>query len=167
MAAAKYHHYKGLGFEKPVPFAASQRFSQQGAAFIFLDASGHATKALNATAGLAGWFTEVGFSIAGENSRVAEDSNGVLEYTTSSTAGTEYRALIATPADIFKVPTSAAYAAARLGETADITGVSDNTSGNIQKVALGTTTTDVLRVIGGTVGVAEAYVAIHTFQADT
>jgi hypothetical protein len=165
MAAAKYHHHKGPGYVSQVPFAASQRFAATGAAFIHLDASGHATKSLNATAGLAGWFSSVGFSL--DHPECALDSNGIAEYTTSSTAGTEYGAMIASSSDVFLVPTSAAYAAARLGETCDITGVANNNSGNVQQAILGTTATDVLRVIGGTVGVSEAYVSIYTFQADT
>lgn len=165
--AAKYHHFSGPGFQMPggVPFAASQRFSANGAAFIYMDASGHATKALNATAGLWGWFTGVGFSL--DDPRVAEDSAGIAEFTSSSTAGTKYRALCAFEGDVFFVPTSAAFAAARVGETCDITGVADNSSGNIQKAILGTTTTDVLRVVGGVVGDSEAYVSINTFQLDT
>lgn len=167
MAAAKYQHFKGPGFCPPggIPFAASQRFSANGAAFIYADTSGHATKALNDTTGLVGWFTGVGFSL--DDDRVALDANGIAEFTSSATAGTKYKAMVASAADVFLVPTSAAYAAARFGELCDITGVADNSSGNVQKAVLGTNSTDVLRVLGGTVGVSEAYVSINTFQLDT
>ena len=166
MAAAKYHHHKGPGFEMPggVPFTASQIFSANGAAFIFQDSSGDSSLALNATAGLTGWFTGVGFSL--DHPKVALDSNGIAEFTTSSTV-TEYKAMMAGPGDVFLVPTSAAFAKARRGETCDITGVASNATGNIQKAVLGTTTTDVLRVIGGIVGVSEVVVSINTFQLDT
>jgi hypothetical protein len=166
MATARYQHFKGQGFEHPegVPFAASQYFHSQGAAFIYQDTSGHCAGALNATAGLTGWYTGVGFSPSAPGFLAPSTGDEVL---TSSTAGTKYKAMMASYADVFFVPTTAAYAAARLGETCDISGAASNATGAKQQAILGTTSTDVLRVLGGVVGDSEAYVSINTFQLDT
>lgn len=167
-ARAKFGHYAGPGLEVPggVPFAASQYFNAGGAAFIYLDSNGYATGALDASAGLAGWFTGVGFSP--DAPEVSKDSNGYYQFLTSSTAATKYRAMIATPGDIFLCPASGAYAIARLGELADITGAASNASAARQQVNLGTNATDVLRVLGYQNTTDSAvYVQIYTWQADT
>ena len=167
-ARAKFGHFQGSGLEVPggVPHAASQYYNSAGCAFFFLDSSGYATGALDASAGLAGWFTGVGFSP--DSPDVTIDANGLAQFLTSSTAATKYRSMMATPGDIFFCPSSAAYALARLGELADLTGSASNASASRQRVILGTNATDVVRVLGNeNIVDSTVYVQIYTWQADT
>ena len=164
-ARAKFGHFSGPGLEVPggVLHTTGQYYNASGAAFVFLDANGAVSAALDATAGLAGWFTGVGFSP--DAPEVSLDANNLYQFVT---AARKYRTLIATPGDIFFCPSSAAFAQARLGELADITGAASNASAAAQKVNLGTTSTDVLRVMGNENTVdSTVYVQIYTWQADT
>jgi len=121
-----------------MPFAASQPFHRLGAAFVTLaSATGRVTAGVAADTYLFGWWEVPGFSPAAPE--VASDV-----FTTSSTAGTKYDNVIAgNPLMTFHVPTDEALAAANMGDACDLVVTSSK-----QMADIGTSTTDLLRIVG-------------------
>jgi len=109
-----------------------------------------------------GWWNVPGFSPG------ATEVTGDL-FVTSGTAGTRYPGVIpGDPGLVFRMPTDEALTATHVGQNADIV-----VTTNQQFADLGTTTTDVLRVVGSQrlidEGLSEALVQIDAaaLQSDT
>lgn len=138
-----------------MPFAASQVFHRLGAAFVVLGASdGRVAAAAAADTYLFGWWEVPGFSPGAPE--VVGD-----KFTSSATAGTKYDNVLAgNPLMTYKVPTDATLTAAMFGDACDLVVTSDK-----QMADVGTSVTDVLRIVGELKyveeGLSEALVQIN------
>ena len=145
------------------PVAASQKFYRKGGHFVYLDASGHITLALTATATLFGYVPNVP---AGQGAEAA----GSAYWQSSATAGADKLLVIRDLTAEYFVPASTTATAAMCGDACDIIGVND---GTVQTADVDTSTTDVLliRRTGTSVGGAATDVVVSInpakVQADT
>ncbi len=126
-----------------LPYAASQRFREDGNAFVHV-ASGNLNLTLTATTYVAGWAL-LGFAV---NAPEVSGSYGSREFTTSATAATEYLTKVLCGCDlIWTFGDDSFVSATHRGNACDLIGVNDGTQ---QKTDIGTSTTDILRIIDGT-----------------
>lgn len=133
-------------------FKASQIIHERGAAFCLVDGSGDMEIAAAASTELFG-YALVGFS---NNDPHVTGNPGSKLFTTTSTAGAiKYSYMVGDPSTIYFVPSDAAYAATDKGIDCDIVVTS-----NKQMADIGTSSTNVLRVVGGKVGDSEVRVSI-------
>lgn len=160
----KYGCIKGNISSKQYPVAASQYFHRNGGAFVYLDASGHVTLALTATA------TLFGYAIAPQSPNAVSAGSSSDYWKSSATAGADYVSVITDLNAEFLVPADATAAASDAGNACDLIGVND---GTVQQADIGTSSTDVLRIVGpGTaVGGASTDVVVRfnpaKMQSDT
>lgn len=162
MARLKYGaEFEGGPLPRSQPFAASQIFHEKGGALVYADGSGYMTGALTATATLFGWAL-LGFGYAAPGITGAA---GARILTTSSTAGADSHPVKPlSGADVFWMPPDATPTQASVGNACNIIGVNDGTK---QVADIGTSTTDVLRIVGQ--DGADVLVMVNTgkLQADT
>ena len=159
VASVKYGRVTALGRPMRLPFAASQPFHNRGAAFVLVDSSGYVTAGIAASTALFGWFECPGWS---PGSVLVTSTTGGYVWTSSSVAGTDYSGVVpAVVGEQFRCPTDAALEETHFGAAADIV----VQTGNIQQVDLGTTSTDLLLVLGKgeliDAGLSEAIVGIN------
>lgn len=143
-----------------LPVEASQKFHEQGNAFVTSTAgTGHLGLSLTADTTIFGWL------LTGFSPRAPEVSGSLGSYvfTTSSTAGTRYLVKPLDPSEVFYVKADAVFAEAMRGDACDLIGVNDGTA---QTADVGTSTTDVLRILDGVVGVADVLVAVNPSKLD-
>jgi hypothetical protein len=150
---------QGLGPLR-LPFAASQQFHELGCAFTYADASGHQALALTATATLFGWAL-LGFS---PQAPEVSGTHGARKFTTSSTAATKYDCKPLTGSEYIWGIGDASFSESDRGNACDLIGVNDGTQ---QKIDIGTSSTDVLRIIGGDGTAILVAVNPSKLQADT
>lgn len=130
---------------KEMPVAASQMFLPRSAHFIYLDSSGHVTFGATSTDKLYGW------ALVPQSFQIGSTAASNGYWTSSATAGADKVSVIPFACNlhiVYRVPTTPAgglAVAARCGETCDIVGTND---GTIQYATPGTTSTDVLLVVG-------------------
>ncbi len=159
VVALKYGRVTNLGRPMRLPFAASQPFHARGAAFVTVDSSGYVTAGVAADTALFGWWECPGWS---PGATEVSSTTGGYVFTTSSVAGTDYAGVVpAVPGEQYRCPTDAALAETYFGAAADIV----VQTGNIMQVDVGTTTTDILLVLGKgefiDAGLSEAIVTIN------
>jgi hypothetical protein len=125
-----------------LPFAASQYFHERGGALLFSD-TGNLKLALTATAHVFAWGM-FGFS---PDAPGVTGTAGSRYFLSSATAGTKYLAKPLTGSEIFVMPGDDSFVSAtHRGLDCDLVSVNDGT----QQVAdIGTTSTNILRIIGG------------------
>lgn len=123
-------------------FATGQIFAKGGGRFVYL-ASGNATGALTATAALFGWAV-LGWS---PGSRYVSGTYPSYVFTTDSSAVEKHLVKPLDPGSIFYMPADDTYAkATHKGKDCDLIGVNDGTA---QVADIGTSSTNVLRIIDG------------------
>jgi len=139
---------------------ASQKFHEQGCAFVTSTAgTGHLGVSLTADTTVFGWLL-TGFS---PRSPEVTGSVGSYVYTTSSTAGTRYLVKPLCASDVFYCKADAVFAEAMRGDAGDLVGVNDGTA---QTVDVGTSSTDIVRMIDGVVGTADVLVMVNPAKLD-
>lgn len=143
MARLKYgSEFEGGPLPRSQPFAASQIFHEKGGAIVYADGSGNMVGALTATATLFGWAI-LGFS---PDAPGVTGAAGSRILTTDSTAGaSSFPVKAFCGADVFWMPPDATPTQAIVGNACDIIGVNDGTK---QLADVGTSSTDVLRIVG-------------------
>lgn len=126
---------------RKMPFAASQKFHELGGAFVHA-ASGNMTLTLTATAYVFGW-AMLGF---GPDVEGITGSAGSRYWTSSATAGTKYSVKPLSGAEVLVMPGDDSFVSAtHRGNACDLIGVND---GTVQQADIGTSTTDILRILG-------------------
>jgi len=135
MASLKYGCITGNVMVKEYPVAASQYFYHEGTNFVYLDGSGNATLALNATT------TLIGYALvpAGRGAGTSD-----TYWKSSATAGADKIAVVIDPKAEYVLPATGTPTAAMRGNACDIIAVND---GNATTVDVATSSTDVLIIV--------------------
>lgn len=134
------------GGPKPInlPFAASQIFHELGGAVTYTDSNGRQAGALTATATVFGW-ANLGFSVGDSH---VSGTLGSRKFTTSSTAGEKHLVTPLSEADVFWMPADDTFVeGTHRGIDCDLIGVNDGTK---QVADIGTSSTNILRILDGT-----------------
>ena len=142
--------------------AASMKFAHEGAAFCYIDGSGHVTVCAVGANEIYGWVLVPQGMGAGSDASYWQSS--------SSAGGSEVQVIVDRKAR-FLVPLDAAITIANIGNALDIATPPSN-NGAVQTLDVGTTGDDVARIVGlGTAlkggATTDAIVKIFTWQADT
>jgi hypothetical protein len=158
MAVLRYGQVGGEEQVVEVGITASDAYDLKGGAFVKLDNStGYVTLCLAADTEIYGWAKPP----FGRNDRVSGTT-----YTASSTAGLDKaQVYLAHGGAIFRMPADAAPAKTDIGRACDIV-----MSGNIQQADIGTSTTDVLRIVNVTtddIADTAVQVTVNARQATT
>lgn len=128
---------------RKMPMAASQKFHERGGAFCHA-VSGNLTLTLTATAYVFAW---VLLGYAPDAPGMSSDAAGSRYFTTSATAATKYLAKPLSGSDIYVMPGNSSFVSAtHRGVACDLIGVNDGTQ---QLADIGTSTNDILRILGG------------------
>ena len=135
MASLKYRCLTGDARSYEYPVAASQYFYHNGESFVYLDSSGHVTKAATATTTLLGW----AIVPTGQGAGTSDNY-----WKSSATAGADKIAVIVDPEALFLCPADAATTAGDAGNACDLVTVNDGTQGLVD---VGTSSTDVLVIV--------------------
>jgi len=147
---------------KEYPVAASQFFYHEGENLVYLDGSGHVTKALTATATLIGWAVVP----KGRGTQAVSDAY----WQSSATAGADKMLVVSGNGATFLLPSDGTPAASNIGNACDIIAVNDGTATTVD---IGTSSTDVLVIVdlGTTQGGSTTDVIVKInplkYQADT
>jgi hypothetical protein len=159
----RYGCITGVHRSKEYPVAASQKFLRaNGGAFVIMNGSGHLELALTATA------TIFGYVVIPQNYVSAGTDSAVFQ--SSATAGADRLPVIRAVDAKFLVKADDTPTQSQVGNLCDLIGVNDGTA---QLADIGTSTTDVLRIvdIGTNVGGAATSVVVEfnvaKLQSDT
>lgn len=141
MASLKYRRLTPIAVDTVMcPVAASQTFKHDSGQFVYRDSSGHITRAVTATTTLYGWVDSVP---TGLGSGVAA---GV--WTSSATAGKDKLPVVVfdlNPGCKFLAPADDTVTIGMIGLLCDLIGANNGTA---QQVDVGTSSTDVLKIMG-------------------
>lgn len=162
MASLKYRCLTPNVQVEEQPVAASMKFAHEGAAFCYLDGSGHVTVCAVGANEIYGWVLVPQGTGAGSTDTYWQ-SNAV--------AGVDKVMVIVDRKARFFVPLDAAITQANVGNALDIATPPSN-NGAVQTMDVGTTGDDVARIVGlGTAvkggATTDAIVKVFTWQADT
>ena len=146
MSRIKFGPECWAGGPQPInlPMAASQKFHELGGALCHVDSNGRFALTLTATASVLGW-CNLGYSVGDSH---VSGSVGSRVFTTSSTAGEKQLMTILAGGEMFWMPADDTFVeATHRGIDCDLIGVNDGTK---QTADIGTSSTNILRIIDGT-----------------
>jgi hypothetical protein len=122
----------------PVGLAASQTFTRQGGCFVFMS-SGYATVCTSSTATIFGW-ANVGHL----------NNDSTFPYVSNATNGVDIASVILASDCVFRLPPSTGtFAVTNIGTRYDLNQTTISGIANCQGVALGTSSHQLVIVVGG------------------